>query len=68
MVDILRWVRVLLNPSVRPKVHYDEAVDEMIVFLTLWSTGNTAFSQAFTPNPVDRDMVMNPFQILTAAT
>ena len=40
----------------------------MRVFLTLWSAGNPAGSQEFIPNPVDRAMVINSFQILTAAT
>ena len=40
----------------------------MIVLLTLWYTENQAGSQAFIPNPVDRDMLMNVFQIFITAT
>ena len=67
-VDILQQIQGILDPSVRPKVDYDEAVDNMRVFTTLWSAGNPAGSQSFIPNLVDKDMVMNAFQILTVAT
>ena len=68
LVDILRHMQVLLDTSVQTKVDYDTVVDGMRVFLTLCSSINMSGSQAFTPNPVDRDMAMNAFQILTVAT
>ena len=40
----------------------------MRVFLKIWSANNTAGSQAFIQNKVDRDMLMNVFHILTTAT
>ena len=40
----------------------------MRVLFTLWYAENPDGSQSFIPNPVDRDMVINAFQILTVAT
>ena len=52
LVDILRWMQVILDTYIQPKIDYDKSIDDTRVFFALCSASNPSVSQVFILNSV----------------